>query len=1178
MRPVGWMVLGLASLIVLFFFATRTTAQTSEVKPPTRVQLGSVTVNISADGKISEVDTGSDLSPCVNLHTRTQLQPKLQDGKMPPCDKTIHRSPFVKYRYLQYPLTDLPSPPNLQEMRNPNNRRPLKRLLLLAAGDNACYPADPGPNTPWSGICYEALLVNFAERGNDNQWVEGFTVTRDGIRINPLLFSQQGANLSFRINDTPLAREMVGRIFGSRDIGLYRIEVLPNSGHCRTYQGEDTPPEGETIDVDIPVLHLRETTDNGIWVGAPKVFDTFSLTSMLKTTAQQLSLISPWNAAAITGNYGNLQGVTRDTSYFAAQIQTTPTPTQVLTTNTGSTTVVPSVTNTSTAQCPAGYYVSQISSTGVTCSQLPQQANQCPSGSYYVGNGPGTSVICAQLPNSSPSSQQPAVTLSSNQVNAAPQSTQLQTTTPTYTPTVPAAPTATPLSAPTNVGVSAADMLAEQVQLNAQLQTYQLLLQGAQSDQFVLENSRAVAQRAQTTIGFQISIDPQRQFKHAVAEMRVVIVPHPNGDQYTAPDSGKVSVVNLLPSAKTYNVAKVTSHQDAFGAGAVIETVNVGFNTGRSKDRLYLAKESDTVALQYPDLMVPPLEPPFKEKVWQTMQEVYREERLDQCEDAWSGDQVQIENASVTFGWQFRPVLGADYIAAGARQVFAQLALPTRFNEEGFAPAVYVQTRWREYDEKKQVVGPIFRSSCNWIRIQDAVSIVTPLRVHDVRWEDVGGGTLKVRARGDFFAAGMSVMTGNTNIPPTTFDGSSIQFFAPAQLLLQNGSIELLGEGGQTTPLAIKENPNKDPKELPNEQCGISGATLIAVPQPDGNSQAALQVTYGANYDRKSDGDVHPLLLIGNDVYGVQQKPFVDSGQEDSCTLKDGQSPPLTCTYRFLASTDSLRAAQTFLVRDIAWQYMSKVSAIQIAPAFTQLTQLTPPPPPPKDDGTPKAGAARQAARTQRPPVQGGSGADNKPKADSKPRYAITGSGFRIFAAVGCKKKPDDPYGLAIYVDDRPATPLTCDNATFLNDTTVLVTLDKSPQGKQIKLQWDPQNSTFATAYAADARFPILWDLSVPITPKTGGGGPPTSPAYLYTGDSETVTFSGMDFSHVVDVKFEGTPLTLAEKPTPSNLKVQVSQSVTQKPGHKEFIADTVDPKTQKAGKPISVSIDVFHR
>src|ERR1035437_9032897 len=108
--------------------------------------------------------------------------------------------------------------------------------------------------------------------------------------------------------------------------------------------------------------------------------------------------------------------------------------------------------------------------------------------------------------------------------------------------------------------------------------------------------------------------------------------------------------------------------------------------------------------------------------------------------------------------------------------------------------AIPSRPRWREYNEKRQVFGPVYRDSCVWTRAQDSISILSPLRVHDVSWEDVGNGILKVRAEGKFFASGMMVMSAGTNIPPTTFDGRTIQFFAPAHDLLQNGDMQLLGE------------------------------------------------------------------------------------------------------------------------------------------------------------------------------------------------------------------------------------------------------------------------------------------------------------------------------------------------------------------------------------------------
>src|ERR1035437_6704992 len=61
------------------------------------------------------------------------------------------------------------------------------------------------------------------------------------------------------------------------------------------------------------------------------------------------------------------------------------------------------------------------------------------------------------------------------------------------------------LYSPPPPGVSSADILTEQVELNAQITTLRLLLQGALSDQYVIRHSRPVATRKQTTLGFTIT-------------------------------------------------------------------------------------------------------------------------------------------------------------------------------------------------------------------------------------------------------------------------------------------------------------------------------------------------------------------------------------------------------------------------------------------------------------------------------------------------------------------------------------------------------------------------------------------------------------------------------------------------------------------------------------------------
>ncbi|HEY3973686.1 MAG TPA: hypothetical protein VGM18_11815 [Candidatus Sulfotelmatobacter sp.] len=1135
---------------------------------------------------------------CVGLQFPYQLRPlnairkvPLRSSKYPPCGEKDKARPFVQVRYREY------APQPVDGSLDLTNLPQFGHFLLLEAGET-CQPR-PGDQEKHAQdyddpiqrptLCYyRTLLVNTGTTASPH-WVEGFRATKEGLKIKSALFDTP-SHLAFAINGTPVKKEMSSLTFGSRDISNYHVEVYEEASGCREYslqyEDKDSPPE--SIDVDIPILKLTEDPANGIHVGAPKVYDSFLLRSKLNAAAQQLAAISPWNATAITNAYGTLQGVTRDVSYLAAQVTTAATPSIATTTNTGSTILPPSVIQ--SGQCPTGFAATGISSTGVTCTQLPTQVQivgataQCPSG-YYVSStsaassvntngGPtGTStttpsIICSQIPGTgTPGTPPPNATLTTT--NGTPQATQVVTTSPSLSPTVPTAPTANPFSAPTNLSVSAADMLAEQVQLNAQLQMYQMLLQGSQSDQFLLKNSRAVAARAQTTIGFQVSLSPPRQFKHAVAEVRVVIVPHPTTDRHFVPGTGNVSVVNLLPSQKTYNVAKITSNQKAFGAGAVIEQVNVGFSTGKSKDRLYLAKDTDTVALEYPNLTVPDLKPPFPERFAVETEEIVKEQYLHECPSTWEGDRNYLDNASIMFGWQFRPVLGAEYVSAGPREVFAQLALPTTLNEDGFAPAVYVQTRWREYNEKRQVVGPVFQSSCSWTRVQDAVSILNPLRVHNVTWDDVGNGTLKMVASGDFFASGMTVMTAGTNIPPTAFDGKTIQFFAPAHDLLQNGRIQLLGENGQTTDFAVSTKSKKE------SECGITEASLRAVPYPDGNSHVQLKLKYGEHYlerdaeGQELDGAIRPLLLIGNDVYGVQPKPFLKPVDPKINPCPPNNDHGATCTYEFVATTDSLRSAQTFLVRDPAWNF-SRTSTIDIGPAFTSITSLSSA----TNDSAPGAGAIPPTQPTTADIVAAPAGA-----APSSADYAVSGSGFRTFLHKTCVPAPVCvvEYYLYAYVDQASPLPLTSANFRILSDTTALLHLESAPK-KSLKISWYPASG----AYTITDNLPVAWDLSLPSDSGTSDrtAKATASPPFLYAGDSETVTFTA-DFSkvNIVNVTFEQTTVLLnGPLAKPKNLKVPVPVSVTKIPGHKQFVVNTLTTDGKATTGTVILDLDIVKR
>jgi hypothetical protein len=329
-----------------------------------------------------------------------------------------------------------------------------------------------------------------------------------------------------------------------------------------------------------------------------------------------------------------------------------------------------------------------------------------------------------------------------------------------------------------------------------------MLLQGASSDALLLTHGRAVGERAQTTLGFPISVDTPSDYAGAVAEVRILILPRHGQTVITQP----VSIVNLLPAEKVYNVAKVTSDTKQFGVGVALQLISFGLVGGKSKDRLYLAKDTDTVALQYrvaaglnglssSDLPwdecgnLPPANDRFGRK---------------QFDPAGDYDFP----SSVMFGWQYRPVLGAAAVASGVRMGFAQLALP-QSDSLAFDPEVWVQTRWRNYDQKKQITGDFRPESCRWRKLPDPVSVTNPVVVKDVRVTDEGAGNLLFHATGDFFSSTGQVRSGTVNAPPAYFDGHSLEFFKPAADVLANGDLQLLDEAmhGQSLVTPVGDLP-----------------------------------------------------------------------------------------------------------------------------------------------------------------------------------------------------------------------------------------------------------------------------------------------------------------------------------------------------------------------------------
>ncbi len=965
-------------------------------------------------------------------------------------------------------------------------RKPLGRIFLITTCEAKCNTVEPE--------LHRTVFVNVGKNATQSEWVQAAFIDGFGVTIKNDIF--KNPELEFALNGNLIHDTGSELHVGNSSVSHYYLQVFEPSDSCRKYKasyGPDARTSGDdddSISVDLPWKPREPQVANGIVVGAPKVYDTYALRNMLNSTAQKLSQINPFVAGQITGNYGNLQGVTRDQSYLNAQVQVSP---------------------------PAAATVSSITA----------QSGSCPAGYYPYG-----ALGCQPVASGAATTVPPATSLSETITPAAP-----------VTPAIPAAPTYNPLTAPSNVGQSSADALVEQVQLSGQLQIYQLLLQGAQSDTLLVENSRAIATRAQTTIGFPISIDPPRQFRRAVAEVRILIEPYPTPESGGTPP---VSIVNLLPSQKTYNVAKITSKQKSFGGAAVIDqVVNAGVSGGKSKDRLYLAKDTDTVALQYDHPSVKPLGAPFPEKVLTSLEVGVRMQKLSDCDDEWfvegpvepptqnldaktlndrAVDAKRSRSNSVVFGWQFRPVLGADYVLSGPRQVFAQLALPEGLDESTFSPAVMVQTRWREYDERKQVVGPVFHSSCTVTAIKDPVIIQNPLRVRDSTWDDIGGGLVKIKTHGSFFSPGISLQSGSNTYPAVAFTGQELQFFAPAKDLITNGEIKLVGESNQTASITIPINHSK-------EGCEINSTWLWAIPQADGTSRVRVTLEPGKGFKSELP-HAKPLVLIGSDVYGLRDKPFqnglaCDKGMDSSCV------------YHFTATTADLRTASNFYLRELDWSGSNLQGPIHFAPFLASLSPYS---------SSPQSPSVKPAQKKA-------SGVS------SEVTYLASGTDLRILHEATLPQirafSMDEPNGI---------TPKMLE---VLSDTEALITLPHTPKGKTLTIAWKPTPNFWPLSQES----PIVWDLTLPGQETKASIA--AAPSHLSTGDSRTVTFSGADFSTVAGVSFENSPLVFkVSSDDPTSMDVVIPSGVTKDAGHKELIATTKDKKGQTG--QVKLPIEVF--
>lgn len=484
---------------------------------------------------------------------------------------------------------------------------------------------------------------------------------------------------------------------------------------------------------------IENARDTGIFVDTPKIYDDFSLHLMLISARARLAQLQTFDQTGLLSRIGAVTGATLQQQAVSAQVLGPALPQTAVTSlgATGSTTDVSNVTGqTSTTVAPTGTTTGVTSGTGLTT----------------------TTVAGIPVQN---------VTTTSPQMLAS-------------SPALPANSAALPSQ---GFNVSALDALNEMMQLTAEVANLQLLLEGSLSDRYV-RGQRLFKPR--TTVGFPITVTPQREYKDAVAVVEVEALNPAPSTGITVDPAERPAVTALLPREKTYNVAAITDNMTSIGSGFVSQVINGGFSYLRGRKTYYIVQDQDTLA---------------------TMHESPRPE-------------------TTLFSWQFRPVLGRHYVRAGLKQTFVQLANPITENLGCFG-MVRITTYWRKYDREHGVLKEVYPESIRNLDYQpipafDQAPVISRLDV-----KDIGSGQVlaSVGAAGQRFLNGLYVRVGNNyyreGSPGFTSEATQLRFVAPASELARHGAFFVLRDGRETPIL----DP-RDPETLPplGRPCGMGAA------------------------------------------------------------------------------------------------------------------------------------------------------------------------------------------------------------------------------------------------------------------------------------------------------------------------------------------------------------------
>jgi hypothetical protein len=406
-------------------------------------------------------------------------------------------------------------------------------------------------------------------------------------------------------------------------------------------------------------------------------------------------------------------------------------------------------------------------------------------------------------------------------------------------PTVPASST----SLPTSPAAGASAILNEQMQLTYEIAGLRLLLEGALSDRIVKNvDTNQQAMRTRLTLGFPISLRPDKRFKNAVAVVEVEVDTDREHD--ITSNGSAPAVIALLPREKTYNVAAITDRSTSIGLGLVTQVASVGGSFLRGRKTWYVVQDQDTVAAM--------TDPPTKD--------VRR----------------------TAFDWQFRPVLGESVVRSEDKRTYVQLAFPAPAGTPSGSQlgTVLIRTYWRKYDSKRGIAKAIITGT-----LKEAGPF--PIRTFDMEQtqhvaafapadlEDIGGGQMLVKLRGAQLG-GTYIRVGNNLLipgsPGITSEAGLLRFVANISDLATKQCSIVSRDG---TEVSLRFNNDV----IDHGKLAIKNDNVEITTIDDSNSLVQFELEPQLRDPTILDR-FPPILVIGTKVFGYSDSPIKRSGNK----------------------------------------------------------------------------------------------------------------------------------------------------------------------------------------------------------------------------------------------------------------------------------------------------------